>query len=75
MSVVAKATRLLVAGRVRVVAADARTLTATVVGDHGDYRVEVRGREISCSCPSRRVCSHATAVALVAGWREERERA
>jgi uncharacterized Zn finger protein len=72
VSVSEKAIRLLVAGRVRVLTADAHSLTATVVGDHGEYEVEVRGRETTCSCPARRpLCSHATAVGLVAGWRGE----
>ena len=64
-----KARRLLTTGAVRVLRADERRLVAQVEGDHGRYTVATaQGRPPSCSCPSwRRRCSHAVAVALIAG--------
>jgi uncharacterized Zn finger protein len=52
-----------------VLRADERHVEAEVRGDHRVYDVSVtRGRLPSCSCPSwRRRCSHAVAVALIAG--------
>jgi hypothetical protein len=65
----AKAHRLLTAGRVAVVSADAETLVADVQGDHAGYRVVVIHGGPICSCPARRLCAHGLAVALVAGVR------
>ena len=64
-----KAHRLLAAGRVAVIHADARTLVAEVRGDHGRYVVTVIHGGPICTCPAWRLCSHALAVALVAGSR------
>jgi uncharacterized Zn finger protein len=68
----AKAHRLLVAGRVAVMYADAHTLVAEVEGDHGRYVVRVDAGRARCPCPAWRPCSHALAVELVAGDRVRR---
>ncbi|MDP9335242.1 MAG: hypothetical protein M3Q30_18320 [Actinomycetota bacterium] len=67
----AKALRLLVEGRVRVLSLDQGRLRAVVRGDAAEYRVSFdRGNGWHCHCPSPR-CSHARAVAMVvdvSGW-------
>jgi hypothetical protein len=68
-AVVEKAQRLLATGRVNVVSVDADMLVPEVEGDHARYRVVVIHGGPICSCPARRLCAHAVAVALVAGAR------
>ena len=67
-TIVDKAGRLLVTGRVRVLqAADGRAVVL-VRGDHGRYVVECDGTAWRCDCPARVAgCSHVTAAALVTG--------
>lgn len=67
MSIVeAKARRLLVDGRVRVVeAGHGLPGRAVVHGDHGRYEVEFGDGSVACPCPARKGCSHALAVAIV----------
>ena len=62
-----KASRLLRAGRIRIVRADTRMMEARVQGDNGFYRTIVWRGAYSCSCPyphrtSRKECSHAKAL-------------
>jgi hypothetical protein len=65
-SLVAKAGRLLVEGRVHVREVHDGELRATVRGDHGTYDVRYDNGRLRCTCPSWRTrCSHAQAVALV----------
>jgi hypothetical protein len=65
-NVAAKATRLLVDGRVSVYVGDDRRLHAIVAGDHGRYVVSItRSGDAICSCASRLKCSHAIAVERV----------
>lgn len=75
-----KASRLLVAGRVRILTADEDAVTASVKGDSAEYRVSVYRHEEygmvrECNCtyhlhhPARGDCSHVLAVERV--WREE----
>ena len=68
-SVSTKARRLLCEGRVAVRRAATDTFEADVHGDTATYRVRWRrGGGWWCSCPSSTArCSHAHAVALVAG--------
>lgn len=57
-----KAARLLVEGRVQVLAAG---LLVDVEGDTAAHRVTVDGHQIRCDCPARATCAHATAVRLI----------
>lgn len=67
----AKAGRLLVEGRVRLIGTP-DGLEATVEGDHSEYVVRLTRRGPSCDCPAYvRRCSHVRAVELVTGTRPE----
>ena len=65
-----KVTRMLRAGRVRVLQADACDCMVSVVGDHDDWLVVVEDGEASCNCPGfawRGDCSHRRCAELVCG--------
>jgi uncharacterized Zn finger protein len=64
-TVEAKAARLLVDGRVRVLSVSEHRIDASVAGDHDRYRVRLTTHRRLCSCPSWRGCSHLAAVERV----------
>jgi hypothetical protein len=63
----AKALRLLVSGRVKIVDKSGDHVAAEVLGDSRVWRVSHAddGHGWACSCPARRYCSHRIAVAMV----------
>jgi len=64
-TVEAKAVRLLAAGRLTVLFADARRARAVCEGDSGRYDLGLDRGQWWCECPSARACSHLLALQRV----------
>ena len=64
-SVETKAERYLIQGRVSIVSADDRSITASVKGDSGHYTAARNHSRWACSCPARGRCCHLLALQRV----------
>ncbi|MCH7667575.1 MAG: hypothetical protein IIC71_00005 [Acidobacteria bacterium] len=61
-----KAKRLLATGHLTVRSLTVDTIAATIIGDHGTYKVGCDPSGWHCDCPARtRTCSHITALQTV----------
>lgn len=71
-SVLEKAGRLLVDGKLEVTFRDGDKIVATCLGDSGEkHSLQSSGGVGLCSCPAVSVCSHLLALAMVTGNQPE----